>query len=374
MKKSLLALAVAAFAFGSAAQATTVYDKDGTSVAIHGRVQAILYNGDNSATGSNLNSIDSSARLGVDLRTRLTDWVSLFGYTQWEAANGEDGEGDDDFNGRYLWVGADFGQFGSIKAGKFEDALKYTIEPTDIFEDFGCVAQLGNDDRRSGQIMYEWSGFGVDFKVSYNSSANSTHVDGAYYADESLDLKHGVAASIGYTTPDVLFGPISVRAGYSGAWFQDNDESESNFNGYDDYQQWAASITWGGDVGPYASVMYSSRDFDLKTVGALTTADGRAIDDYKVQGVEVALAYNFETGVTVMGGFQWANLDMDGARTINTNAYVLNFEVDYQLAPNFKVWAEARWDLGTDDNYDVQTLGNTNYTEDCYSVGARYTF
>ena len=39
MKKSLLALAVLASA--SAAQAATVYDKDGTSLVIGGRIQAV---------------------------------------------------------------------------------------------------------------------------------------------------------------------------------------------------------------------------------------------------------------------------------------------------------------------------------------------
>lgn len=230
--------------------------------------------------------------------------------------------------------------------------------------------------------MYEWSGWGVDFKISYNSSSNDAHVDGAYYADEKLDIKHGLAASIGYTSPDVLFGPMFIRVGYSGAWFQDIDEcGASGYDSgaepvyYDDYQQWAVSLGWGGDVGPYAAVMYSNRDFDLKRANSnFAFGKGVGIDDYKIQGVEVALAYNFESGVTVMAGFEWANLDMDGVRDINTNAYVVNFEVDWQINPNFKVWAEAAWDVGTDDDYDKQTAGYTSYNEDCYSVGARFTF
>ena len=44
MKKSLLALAVVAVA-ATSANAATVYDKDGTSLAVGGRVQAVVYNG-----------------------------------------------------------------------------------------------------------------------------------------------------------------------------------------------------------------------------------------------------------------------------------------------------------------------------------------
>ncbi|SFS75418.1 hypothetical protein SAMN02910357_01652 [Succinivibrio dextrinosolvens] len=42
MKKSLLALSVIAFV--SSANAATVYDKDGTSLAVGGRVQSVFYN------------------------------------------------------------------------------------------------------------------------------------------------------------------------------------------------------------------------------------------------------------------------------------------------------------------------------------------
>ena len=44
MKKSLLALVIAACASQSV-MAATVYDKDGTSLKVGGRVQAVLYKG-----------------------------------------------------------------------------------------------------------------------------------------------------------------------------------------------------------------------------------------------------------------------------------------------------------------------------------------
>ena len=391
MKKTFLALAVAAVAAASVAQAATVYDKDGTSLAVYGRVQSVIYNGDNSSSSDyNDNSMDTSARLGLDMRTQLAPWVAGFGKVEWEAANGDTGEDDDDFNGRYLWVGFDFGQFGSVKFGKFEDAIKYAIAPTDIFEDFGCVAQLGNDDRRSGQMMYEWSGYGVDVKLSASTASENQQVDGAYYSDaegsEDLDINTGFAASIGYTSPDVLFGPIGVRVGYSYAQFQDGDD-ENKTNGYnrtkymyDDYNQWAASLSWGGDVGFYTAVMYSNRDFNL-----YDSLNGNAIkfyDDYSVQGVEFVVRYTFQNGISVFGGYQWQNIDMDGAKAAKAyddygrdlDASTVNLEVDWQVNPNFKIWTEARWDVDTDEGYDTLSNGVTNYEEDCYSVGARYTF
>lgn len=373
MKKSILALAVAAVAAASVAQAATVYDKDGTSLAVYGRVQSVIYNGDSSSeSGYNDNSMDTSARLGLDMRTELAPWVAGFAKAEWEAANGDSGEGDnydgDNFNGRYLWVGLDFGQFGSVKFGKFEDAVKYAIAPTDIFEDFGCVGQLGNDDRRAGQVMYEWSGWGVDVKVSGQTATSNAQVDGAYFATnrEKLDINAGGAIALGYTSPDVLFGPISVKAAYGYAGFQQADEFAGGVSdqGYDEYNQYAASLSWGSDVGLYTAVMYQQRDFDLyKSFG---------LDDYSVQGVEYVLRYTFQNGMSVFGGYQWQNIDMDGADNPDLDASVVNLEFDWQITPNFKVWTEARWDVDTDEGYD--DICGTNYEEDLYSIGARYTF
>ena len=394
MKKSILALAVAAVAAASVAQAATVYDKDGTSLAVYGRVQSVIYSADTANTAAQDkygdNSLDTSARLGLDMRTELAPWVAGFAKAEWEASNGDDGEGPDSFNARYLWVGLDFGQFGSVKFGKFEDAIKYAISPTDIYEDFGCVAQLGNDDRRAGQVMYEWSGWGVDVKVSGQTANNNQQVDGAYYTkegNENLDINAGGAIALGYTSPDVLFGPIAVRAGYSYAQFQQSDEfnygNEANPL-YDEYNQWAASLSWGSDVGFYTAVMYSNRDFTLYDNTATDFYTGKGgLDDYAVQGVEFVLRYTFQNGMSVFGGYQWQNVDMDGSGNVNVDgdvvgrdldASVINLEFDYQITPNFKVWTEARWDVDTDEGYDSLTYGVTNYEEDVYSIGARYTF
>ncbi len=392
MKKSLLALAVAAVAVASTAQAATVYDKDGTSLSVYGRVQSVIYNGDKSSSAAyNDNSMDTSARLGLDMRTQLAPWVAGFGKVEWEAANGDKGEGNgkdaDDFNGRYLWVGFDFGQFGSVKFGKFEDAIKYAISPTDIFEDFGCVGQLGNDDRRSGQMMYEWSGYGVDVKLSASTASDNQQVDGAYFAKdkEILDINTGFAASVGYTSPDVLFGPIGIRAGYSYAQFQQDDELKADgttnigrSGTYDDYNQYAVALSWGNTgSGFYTAALYQKREFNLYKDGTFFVVDDKpatGIDDYSVQGVEFVLRYSFANGMAVFGGYQWQNIDMDGVDNPDVDASAINLEFDYQITPNFKVWTEARWDVDTDEGYDSITRGVTQYEEDCYSIGARYTF
>ena len=147
MKKSLLALAVAALAVSSAASAAPIYDKEGVSVDVYGRVQAVYYSqdsGNNAQSAANDGNLNASSRLGFNFRSELSSWATAFANVEWQNA---DDDANDDFNSRYLWVGVDFGQFGAIKFGKFEDAVKYVIATTDIFDDWGCNGQLGNDDR-----------------------------------------------------------------------------------------------------------------------------------------------------------------------------------------------------------------------------------
>ena len=373
MKKSLLALAVAAFAVSSAASAATVYDQDGTSLAVYGRIQGVLYSQDSGKTGNSYGDtgLQGSGRLGFDMRTQLTDGIAAFAKAEWEMAdNGERGgdRDDDHFKSRYLWVGADFGQYGQLKAGKFEDAVKYVLLPTDIFDDFGCNGQLDNDDKRDGMFMYTWSGYGVTANVSYQTAKDTQLVDGAWQANagERLDINDAYAISLGYESGDVLFGPIGVRVGYAHTDFQDDAKVSGPTAFYDDYDQVAASLYWGSlNVGPYVGALYQFRDFGMKGTGV----------DYKVQGAEFVVAYGFENGVSLRTGYNWMNIDRDDG--VDADAQTIPVIAMYNITPNFRVWGEARFDVGTDDgdkSFKAATWDKQNFEENVYSLGARYTF
>ena len=75
------------------------------------------------------------------------------------------------------------------------------------------------------------------------------------------------------------------------------------------------------------------------------------------------------------------NIDQDGAQGVDVDASVIPVAVNYQITPNFQVWAEARFDAGTDDDNAVNgvkrnfdEVAGTYNTENVYSLGARYTF
>ncbi|MCR5536164.1 MAG: porin, partial [Succinivibrio sp.] len=116
MKKSVLALAVAgAMVASSVASAAVVYDKDGTSMAIGGRVEAMWHSGHDSADGTFKSTGDHTirdrVRLNVSGRTKLADGITGYGF--WETQNQHNGDSTQSQNTalRDAYVGVDFGKY-----------------------------------------------------------------------------------------------------------------------------------------------------------------------------------------------------------------------------------------------------------------------
>ena len=381
MKKTNLALAaagaiVALSTLASSAHAAVVYDKDGNSLEVYGRVQSVLYSGKVSGVSNEETSMSTSGRLGLNMRSALTSDVAAFANAEWEAANGDS---EETFSARYLFVGLDFGQFGLIKAGKFEPAMKYAISQTDIFEDWGAVGLTSADDRRNGVVQYEWSGAGFDVLFSYAFAKDGDPVGGAWDLGEAADIQSSVSAAAGYTSPDVLFGPVAVRFGFESGQFADGkvDDgtgklTEQNATGqhrFDDYRQFAAGLSWGSaDLGPYFAAQYQQRKFNLASMAA-----GVSDVDYKVTGLEFVASYALENGLTASTGYLTTETETEGEKI---KAAVVPVFVNYQVNDQFNVWAEARFDADTDNtsdkNYDL-AMG-TNFSENAFSAGMRYAF
>ena len=202
MKKSLLALAVVAAA--TSANAATVYDKDGTSLAVGGRVQAVVYNGNAAGIAENDAGLVNSARLNIAGSTKINDSVSVFAFSEWNMADGNKSATGDNINTREQYVGADYGDFGKILGGKTYDAANAVLAATDVFEDFGARLQSSiNGDRRTGMFRYVYDNNGIFGSVSYQTAADDSSVQG-----NKLDVQGGFAAAAGYTFDNVVFGPL----------------------------------------------------------------------------------------------------------------------------------------------------------------------
>ncbi|SPT70194.1 porin [Anaerobiospirillum thomasii] len=364
MKKSLLALAVAAMAASSVASAATVYEKDGDSLGIYGRVQGVMYNGNTAALNHYDDiSLQASGRLGFDMRTQLTQGVAGFAKMEWDVADGTRGADGGEWGVRYAWIGADFGQYGQIKGGRFEDATKYVLGPTDIYDDWGCYGQNGDGDKRNGIVMYSWNGYGVDVLASFQGAADDHEF--RHYGLTDIDMAGALA--VGYKSAPVLFGPIAVKAGFGITKTQVDETTFADANKLKSVNDYAFSASWGDLAqGLYVAALYNHRTYEF---------DKNGMEDWDIDGVEFAVAYGFANGVSLRTGYMYKNVDK-GA--VEAEAHVVPVYVNYQINPRFNVWTEARFDVGTDDgtgaDASYKAVAGEGLLKPAFSVGARYTF
>ena len=372
MKKSLLALAVIAAA--TSANAATVYDKDGTSLAVGGRVQSVVYNGNADAAeiAEKDAGLVNSARLNIAGSTKINDSVSVFAFSEWNMADGNKSATGDNINTREQYVGADYGDFGKILGGKTYDAANAVLAATDVFEDFGARLQSSiNGDRRTGMFRYVYDNNGIFGSVSYQTAADGSTVKG-----EKADVEGGFAAAAGYTFDNVVFGPLSLKAGYSyvkgqddkGSYLQDVFAGKNNYK-FDDFKVISASVAWGStDSGLYIGALYNTE----RAKQRLSASNSSLAD--KVKGYEFVVGYTFDNGIGAFTGYNLVDKKNKNG-SYNTDSAIYRrvpVYVNYAINDSFNIWGEAEFDANSTSKNDHQKeFGDTGTM---LSAGARYTF
>lgn len=370
MKKSVLALCVASLAASGSAFSATVYEKDGTELNIGGRVQAVYYSNKNGSgengygvtqSGNNDSTIVNSARFSIEGRTELREGIYGFAFTEWDATDStseNNNNGNDKFKVREQFVGIDFTDYGQILFGRAYDAVKAVIEPTDIFEDYGCWGQPGCDDRRSGTFRYIFDNDTFYFSASLQTAVNGAPVGGA--DDDEMDIDSGFALSAGYTTPEFGIGALAFKVGYS--YLKGQDDHGDHHSDVKDMKEWAASVTWGNlDEGLYLGVLFNQRKFKYRYDEDEETSPERTL-----KGVEAVANYAFESGVSLAAGYQYQHgEDKSGEDSEKAIVRKVPVYLNYNFNENFNVWTEALFDAGSSKDEPDSAI---------YSVGARYSF
>ena len=394
MKKSLLALAVVAVA-ATSANAATVYDKDGTSLAVGGRVQAVVYNGKAASdVGDGIAEHDAglvnSARLNIAGSTKINDSVSVFAFSEWNMADGNKSATGDNINTREQYVGADYGDFGKILGGKTYDAANAVLAATDVFEDFGARLQSSiNGDRRTGMFRYVYDNNGIFGSVSYQTAADESSVQG-----DKVDVEGGFAAAAGYTFDNVVFGPLSFKAGYSyikgqndfaKTIFANLDNGDIYTNSFDTYKAISASIAWGStDNGLYIGALYNTQRIKQRLNNITYLEEGKKPNNEfyntnssladKKKGYELVVGYTFDNGIGAFTGYNFVDFKSKiGSFNSNSEIYRrVPVYVNYAINDNFNIWGEAEFDANSTTKKDNQLQYGETGT--MLSAGARYTF
>ena len=369
MKKSLLALAVVLAATSATASAATVYDKDGTTLTVGGRVQSVFYNGFYKKAGYKDASLVNSSRFSVAGNTKVNDYLSVLAFSEWDMADGNKQTGDN-LKSREQYVGADFGSLGKLIAGKTLDSTRQVMAATDIFEYVDVQNDTGiNGDRRNGLFRYDYNNNGLFASVTYETASDNQTIFG-----QKFDVQNGYAVALGYTFDNVVFGPLAIKAGFNFI-----DGQKDKFDGVDftkrinNAKNFATSIAWGSSSdGLYLAALYYSQKVDYQQSNATGVTANGLKDNFDRKGYEFTAGYGFDNGIGVYTGYQTQQLKFKYYGYTEKDNYDLRrvpVQVKYTYNPNFKVWAEAEFDANSDDKYDSAELRGTEF-----NVGARYTF
>ena len=364
--KTALALGLVLATASDVANAAAVYSKDGTSLNVNGRIRARFSNGDAKTTlgaaGNGDSTLKNNARFGVDGQTKVNDNLTAFFYAQWDTSDSND---RDSFSARDQYVGADFGQFGKVTAGRFLSPVYNVLAGTDVHFDF-TGNHLGDNNRRGGQLKYTFAASGFEANVAYQTAIDGIKVASA--DQKKFDVDSGYSASVGYTFDNVVFGPLALKLGYE--YFKgqtgddlvtkDDNKTLSNNAQYDNLGIFAAGITWGTyAAGPYAALSYSKSDYN--TI--------KKEQDFKIEAFESVFGYGFDNGLYADIGYVWQQYSPDDLKTnkkLSTGG--IQAVAGWKLAPNFVVDVESYFNLSSDGEKTREaTTDEKGYYKAAYS-------
>ena len=303
----ILAIAIPAL-FASAANAAVVYDKDGTSFDIYGRVQANYY-GD-SDNPNPLTQADTqgdaeligTSRLGWSGKVALNNTWSAIAKTEWQVA--AENSDDSKFKSRHIYAGFDGTQYGKIIFGQTDTAFYDVLEATDIFNEWGSYGNF-YDGRQEGQIIYSNSFGGFKGKLSYQTNDNEAvkvaDVGGNSFTTEFPGIKrnYGYAAAAGY---DFDFG-LGLNAGYA---YSDLESTTNTNTG--EKSEWALGAHYAIN-GFYFAGVYTEGDLKNDTTGY--KGEGRGYElaaSYNVDAWTFLAGYNFKEGKDNTAGSSYEDM------------------------------------------------------------------
>lgn len=347
MKKTLIALAVAGTAVATGANASEIYNQDGTSLALGGRVEARL-----SGVDGNVSDY-SRVRINLLGKTEITD--SLYGLGFYEAEYTTNDESQtatkqDTIDTRYIYAGIG-GDFGLVSYGKQDGALVAVTNFTDIMDAHGGVAAQENasaGDHIDNMLAYTgtFGDFSVNATYRFADRAESTvKTDTTSYDDTGLE---GYALTGIYNISDT---GIALGLGLAD---QNSklDNAATAYNSTRGAMQYLAGASWTyNDL--YLSALYSAKDYDNTSVS--------------YQGYELAAKYTLDKTVLIATYGQGHN-DNDTAK-----ANDLGLEVAYNFKPNFKAYIDYDFNFLNGNEADV-AADPTKGSEDEAMLGLRYDF
>ncbi|MBF0752546.1 MULTISPECIES: porin [unclassified Pasteurella] len=338
MKKTLAALIVGAFA-ASAANATVIYDNEGTNVELYGSLRLIMEKSSKKTTPVNASSTKESnsalrnagSRLGFKVKHNLDNDFYALGRVEFRF---DDTESRDEFGSLYAkraYVGLGSKQYGELTFGR-QVTIADDLSQANDYE-YGFIPK-GKYIPTSGTgvVRYDYRGVeGLQLSANYNF--------GQRHNDKGHDLSTGIKGGFG------------VGAIYA----QDNYDIRFAY-GHTNYETGVANTSHRKD-GYLASLSYAFGDFKLTgDFGYAHEKNGSAKTNQYY--VSPGFIYQALAKSQVYGNYLYEHVKTKDSKKEKTHGFLLG--VDYQFHKHVVVFLEGKY-LRT-KNYGYGVNGGYDYT------------
>ncbi|WP_034948996.1 porin OmpC [Erwinia oleae] len=368
MKKSALAMVIAALALTSAAHAAEVYNKNGNKLDFYGKLKGMHYMSDNAGSDGD----KSYTRIGFKGQTQINDLMT--GYGQWEYQyNLNNSEGSDANTGnktRLGFAGLKFGDYGSVDYGRNYGVL-YDVEAwTDMFPEFGGDGTARSDNfmtqRTTGVATYRNNTFfglvdGLKFALQYQGKNEPSS-----RTDLTKQNGDGYGLSAVYAVADT---GLSISGAYTTS-DRTNAQQASPYGSGDKADSWGGGLKYDANNVYLAAIYTETRNMTPITVPAAVagTAGSVAGAANKAQNVELVAQYQFDFGLRPSLGYvQTKGKDIEGLGDVDLVEYI-DVGATYYFNKNMSAFVDYKINQLDDDN----ALGLNN--DDVVAVGLTYQF
>ena len=358
MKRNILAVMIPALLVAGAANAAEIYNKDGNTLDLYGKVNGLHYfSKDTSNDGD-----ESYARLGFKGETQINNWLT--GYGQWEynlpASNSEGSDASTGTKTRLGFAGLKAGQYGSFDYGRnyavAYDALGWTDMLPEFGGDFGYTDTMTG--RTTGVATYRNSNFfglvdGWDFAVQYQGKNDRDNVQ--------RSNGDGYGFSTSYTSP--------IGVAVTGAFSSQDRTIKQNATGLgkgDRAQVWATGLKYDAN-NIYLAATYAEGQNETPISA---TINGKSVDGFanKTQDIELVAQYQFDFGLRPSLAYvQTKGKDIENVGDADLVKYI-EVGATYYFNKNMSTYVDYKINQLDDNN----KLGLA--TDNIAAVGLTYQF
>ncbi|MWQ63235.1 porin [Glaesserella parasuis] len=355
MKKTLVALAVAAFA--ASASAVTVYENEGTKVDFDGQLRLLLEEQatkekGQSSTRGHTNLKNNSSRFGISIKHNINE--NLYGFGRYETrldSNSKNAAGWGDVKTKYAYVG--LGGYGhEISFGK-QAVIGDSIGQAGFDKVYGVgtggIKYSANNTNKKGfdiltdssdsAINYTYTGIeGLTLGANYNV-ANKRDEMGEVKVDSA---KSGFGLGAKYTAKIAESQSVTVAAGYT----------------HDDYK--SGSVNKKDKDGVYFGLKYVNAPFTVAVDGGHGVEKTGNVKE-KIDFVRTGARFDVTPKSGVYGNYSYGTYKN---KAYKATAHQFMLGADYKLHKQVVTFVEGRLIKNKDSN-------NKKVTDQALGVGLR---